>query len=104
MLRTEPLIRYARSHWGGKQAERYLRQAGITPTERVELTSLVAIAMMVDRGLGVSLVPDSDPPLPAGVRVAKLQLPQKFEERHVGLLWLRSSSKIGLVKLLLEAL
>jgi len=104
VLRSEPLIRYARSQWGGKQAERYLRQAGITPTERVELTSLTAIAMMVDRGLGVSLVPDSNPALPAGSRVAKLQLPQKFEERHVGLLWLRSSAKVALVKLLLEAL
>jgi DNA-binding transcriptional LysR family regulator len=104
VLRSEPLIRYGRSHWGGKQAERYLLEAGITPTERVELTSLTTIAMLVDRGLGVSLVPDSDPPLPAGVRIAKLQLPRKSEERHIGLLWLRSSAKVGLVKLLIDAL
>jgi DNA-binding transcriptional LysR family regulator len=104
VLRRGPLIRYARSEWGGQLAERYLRSVGITPTERVELTSLTAIAMMVDHGLGVSLVPDADPPLPAGLRIVKLALPQRFEGRHLGLLWLRSSAKLGLVKLLLQAL
>jgi DNA-binding transcriptional LysR family regulator len=104
LLRREPLVRYARSQWGGKQAERYLRLAGITPKERVELTSLTAIAMMVHKGLGVSLVPDADPPLWAGLRIAKLTLPLPFEEREVGLLWLRASAKADLVKLLLQAL
>ncbi|MEJ8850057.1 LysR family transcriptional regulator [Variovorax rhizosphaerae] len=104
LLRRGPLIRYGRTEWGGQSAERYLRSVGISPSERVELTSLTAIAMMVDRGLGVSLIPDADPPLPAGLKVAKIALPQEFESRTLGLLWLRSSAKAGLVKLLLEAL
>ncbi len=58
LLRSEPLIRYDRSQWGGRQADQYLRTAGIVPRERFELNALNAIAVMVDRGLGVSLVPD----------------------------------------------
>ena len=103
-LRREPLIRYARSQWGGKQAERYLQAMDINPVQRFELISLTAIAMLVDRGLGVSIVPDADPPLPAGLRIVKLPLPEPFEERHVGLLWLRSSASAGLIKPLLDAL
>jgi hypothetical protein len=38
--------------------DRYLRQTGIRPRERFELDALEAVAVMVDRGLGVSLVPD----------------------------------------------
>lgn len=104
VLRREPLIRYGRSQWGGEQAERYLRAAGISPLQRFELISLTAIAMMVDRGLGVSIVPDADPPLPAGLRIVKLPLPEPSEERRVGLLWLRASSRSGSVKPLLAAL
>jgi len=103
LLQREPFIRYDRSQWGGRQAERYLRAAGITPIERFELSSLTAIAMMVDRGLGVSLVPDAAPPLPAGLRLAKLIPPLPSEKRHVGLLWSRSSVRSQLIKLLLEA-
>ena len=58
LLRTEPLIRYDRNQWGGRVADDYLRRAGIVPRERFELNGLNAIAVMVDRGLGVSLVPD----------------------------------------------
>lgn len=104
VLQREPFIRYARTQWGGKQAERYLRTAGIKPAERVELTSLTAIALMVDRGLGVSLVPDADLPLPAGLKLAKIALPDAVEARHVGVLWLRASPRIKTIKLLLQCL
>jgi DNA-binding transcriptional LysR family regulator len=67
LLAHEPLIRYDRSLAGGKEAERYLRRVGIVPNERFELSSLAAIAMMVDRGLGVSLA--------RGCRVANDQRP-----------------------------
>jgi DNA-binding transcriptional LysR family regulator len=104
VLRREPFIRYARTQWGGKQAERYLRTVGIQPLERVELSSLTAIALMVDRGLGVSLVPDADLPLPADLRLARIALPDAVEARHVGVLWLRASPRIKTIRLLLQAL
>jgi len=92
LLATQPFIRYDRQHWGGRLAERYLREAGLVPHERFELSSLVTISIMVDRGLGVALVPDAVLPLPDGLRLAKLQLPISFEPRRVGIVWRRSSA------------
>ena len=34
LLATEPMIRYDRHQWGGRQADEYLRAAGIVPRER----------------------------------------------------------------------
>lgn len=94
LLRTSPLIRYDRAVGGGKQADRYIRAAGIVPQERFELGSLLAIAMMVDRGLGVSVVPDIASPLLDGQRVVKIPLPMTSEARRFGILWLRSSARL----------
>lgn len=98
LLRTSPLIRYDRNLGGGKQADRYLRAAGIVPQERFELSSLLAIAMMVDRGLGVSLVPDIASPLLDGQRVAKIALPLPSEPRCFGVLWQRASPRLRLIQ------
>nr|WP_281383368.1 LysR family transcriptional regulator [Pseudoxanthomonas broegbernensis] len=87
VLREEPLIRYDRHQWGGRLADDYLRRVGIAPRERFELNALNAIAVMVDRGLGVSLVPDWAPPWPEGIRVARLPLPEPCEPRRIGLVW-----------------
>lgn len=98
LLRTSPLIRYDRQLGGGKQADRYLRSVGIVAHERFELSSLLAIAMMVDRGLGVSIVPDIASPLLSGQRVAKIALPMASEPRRFGILWLRSSPRLRLIQ------
>ena len=98
LLRNSPFIRYDRSLGGGKQADRYLRQAGIVPTERFELSSLLAIAMMVDRGLGVSLVPDIASPLLNGQKIAKIALPLVTSARRFGILWLRAAPRLRLIR------
>ncbi|MGV8960196.1 MAG: LysR family transcriptional regulator [Stenotrophomonas sp.] len=102
LLREQPLIRYDRHEWGGRQADEYLRQAGIVPRERFELNALNAIAVMVDRGLGVSLVPDWAKPWPEGLNVVRIPLPQPSEPRRIGMVWSRSSVRIRLVNVLLE--
>lgn len=91
VLRAYPFIRYDRSHWGGRLADVYLRRAGIRPPERFELDSLDAIAVMVDRGLGASLVPDWAPPWPAGLNLRRYPIADDSLLRRVGVLWLRSS-------------
>jgi DNA-binding transcriptional LysR family regulator len=101
ILREEPLIRYDRKQWGGRLADDYLKHCGIFPKDRYELDSLETIAVLVDRQLGVSLVPDWAPPWPAGLSLTKLALPQRFKNRRVGLLWRRSSARIRLVQALL---
>lgn len=102
LLAREPFIRYDRAVGGGKQAERYLRRAGISPHERFELSSLAAIALLVDRGLGVSLVPDAANPWP-GLRVARLPLPQADESRRVGIVWPRASLRGRLIQGLVDS-
>ncbi|MFD0668390.1 LysR substrate-binding domain-containing protein [Ramlibacter sp. MAHUQ-53] len=102
LLRTQPFIRYDRSLGGGKHADRFLRQHGIEPAERFELSSLLAIAMMVHEGLGVSLVPDIGSPLTAGLRVASLRVDDSGEARRFGVLWQRGSPKSQLISAFLQ--
>ena len=102
LLANEPLIRYDRSQWGGRQADRYLRAAGIVPRERFELNALGAIAVMVDRGLGVSLVPDWARPWPEGLNLVRIPLPMAFEPRRIGVVWSRSTIRIRLVQAFLQ--
>jgi DNA-binding transcriptional LysR family regulator len=102
LLRTEPYIRFDRHQWGSQQAERYLQLQGITPLERFEINSLAAIAVMVDRGLGVSLVPEWMRPWPEGVRLVHLPLPYPSEPRRIGMIWSRSSSRPRLLQALRE--
>lgn len=87
LLSTQPLIRYDRTNWGGQLAERYLQEQRIYPRERFELDVLDAIALLVEKGLGVSLVPDWPRawPLPAGVVI--VPLPGVAPVRRLGLLW-----------------
>jgi DNA-binding transcriptional LysR family regulator len=102
ILEREPFIRLDRSVYAGRLIDRYLRKAGIRPKELFELDGLEAIAVMVDRGLGVSLLPDWPPPWPAGLRLRKLPLPDRSFKRRTGLLFSRASLRIGLINAFLE--
>lgn len=102
LLATQPLIRYDRNQWGGRKADEYLRMASITPHERFELNALNAIAVMVDRGLGVSLVPDWARPWPEGLNLVRIPLPHASEPRRIGVVWSRASIRIRLVMAFLE--
>jgi DNA-binding transcriptional LysR family regulator len=102
LLREQPLLRYDRSLGGGKQADRYLRKHGIVPVERFEQSSLLAIAMMVSEGLGVSLVPDIGSPLTDGLAIARVPLPDQVDPRRFGVLWRRANPRARLVGAFLE--
>jgi DNA-binding transcriptional LysR family regulator len=85
LLSTEPFIRYDRTNWGGRLADEYLSQLHVQPKEKLELSSLEAIAVMVARGAGVALVPDWAPPWPEGLKLARFLLPEA-PRRHIGFL------------------
>lgn len=103
LLRRQPLIRYDRQLGGGQMVEHYLRAAQIVPHERFELSSLVAIAMMVDKGLGVALVPDTALAWPDGQGVVRLALPmQQAQARRFGVIWLRASARQPLIHHLVD--
>ena len=102
ILASEPFIRPRRSSWLGRLVEGYLRQAGIRPHERFELDTLEATVIMVDRGLGVTLVHDWAPPWPEGLSLRKIPVPDNPFSRRLGLIWSRASVRIRLVRALLE--
>ncbi len=102
LLATQPLIRYDRNQWGGHQVDEYLRMARIKPRERCELNALNAIAVMVDRGLGVSLVPDWARPWPEGLKLVRIPLPRAIKPRRIGIVWNRSTIRIRLVTAFVE--
>jgi len=101
ILQAYPFIRYDRKQWGGRLAEDYLQRYEISVQDRYELDSLETIAVLVDRQLGVSLVPDWAPPWPEGLALKKIPLPFSTDKRRVGLLWRRSTPRIRLVQALL---
>lgn len=87
LLASEPYIRYDRDALGGQIAERYLRDHGIRPRQRLEIDNLMAIAAMVDAGLGVSLLPDWPSLAASGLAVLRIPLPGPPPVRRVGLVW-----------------
>ncbi|WP_322060272.1 LysR family transcriptional regulator [Paraburkholderia sp. J63] len=87
LLSAEPFIRYDRTLLAGQLAERYLREHEIQPRERLELDALMAIAALVDQGLGVSLLPDWRPMWRSGLDIVRIELPARAPVRKVGLIW-----------------
>lgn len=61
-----------------------------------------AIAMMVDRGLGVSLAPDVASPITSALCIARLSLPMESEPRRFGVLWKRASVRDRLIRSLVD--
>jgi DNA-binding transcriptional LysR family regulator len=103
LLASQPFIRYDRNSWGGRLADAYLQRHEISPQERFELDALDAIAVLVDRGLGVSLVPDWQPPWPEGIAIAKLPLPDVSVMRKIGLFWMRTSPWDSVIQMMIKA-
>jgi DNA-binding transcriptional LysR family regulator len=102
VLATEPFLRYDRAMWGGRLADRYLRERQIRPHERIELDALNAIAVLVHQGLGVSLLPDWTPPWPEGLQIVRLALPSPVPVRRMGLLWTTRGPHAGLAHTLAQ--
>jgi DNA-binding transcriptional LysR family regulator len=102
LLRERPFIRYDRSLLGGKYADQYLKRHGIDPKERFELNALATIAMLVERNLGVSLVPDAVTAPWAASRIVRLRLPYAGGVRTFGMLRPRPSPRERLLQSLLE--
>lgn len=101
LMRNEPSIRYDRRHWGGRLADAWLRAPHFHPRERFELDALDAIAILVDHGLGISLVLDWHGPWPEGLRLVKIPVPSDPIFHDVGFLWPRNSLRLRQIDALL---
>jgi DNA-binding transcriptional LysR family regulator len=97
-LAQESLIRYDRGVVGGKMADAYLRENGITPRVRFELDGIEYIATLVAENLGVSLLPDWATPGPLNPALRKWPLPGKVPVRTMGVLWQHSAVRAPLVE------
>ena len=97
LLSQHPFIRYDRRTWGGRLVENYLRRIGLRPQERFEIDALDAIAVLVDRGLGVALVPDWLPPWPAGLSLSKLPVADRTFDRNIGMVSARAAPRERMV-------
>lgn len=102
ILSSMPVILYDRGQWGGRLAQQWIEGTGIETDIRFELDALDAIAVLVGRGLGVSVVPDWTGPRPEGNRVRTLPLPDSSPSRGIGLLYQRNAPRTHLVRVLAE--
>jgi len=103
ILASEPFIRLDRKVWPGRLVDDYLRKVGIRPRELFEIDQFDPIAAMVDRGLGVALLPDWRSPWPESPSLLKLPVPGgRSFARRIGLIWPRASLRLRLVKAFLE--
>lgn len=59
LLLAQRFIRYDRSSFGGRQVDRFLRRKRLAVREVCEVDDLEAIALMVAKGLGVALLPQT---------------------------------------------
>ena len=103
ILARQPFIRLTRNVYAGQLIDNYLRKVGIRPKELFEIDGFELIAMMVDRGLGVSLLPDWPRPWPEGLSLRKLPLPDRSFQRRIGILWNRSSLRLRLIEALVKS-
>ncbi|MFS2156622.1 LysR family transcriptional regulator [Pseudomonas sp. Pseusp122] len=85
LLSTQPLVRYDRSSFGGRQVDRFLRRMHFSLREVCELDELEALVQLVANGVGVALVPETTAQKgwPDSVRV--LDLGSHTFHRDVGL-------------------
>lgn len=102
VLRENPFIRYDRSLGGGKHAERFLVSLNVRPTEVVELSSILAIALMVEAGLGVSIVPDIGSKLINRLDICTTRLEDESERREIGILSQRNAVKSEVIDRLVD--
>jgi DNA-binding transcriptional LysR family regulator len=102
LLASQPFIRYDRAVLGGQLADRYLRDHGIRPQQRLEIDGLMAVAALVEQGLGVALVPDWAPLWTSGLAIVRIALPERAPVRRVGLVWAQQGPRASLAEAVLQ--
>lgn len=83
ILTTERFIRYDALSWGGRLCDAYLRDKRIRTRELCSLDALEAIALLVERGVGATLVPDWAPPWPDVPSCRKIVVPDQAYARQI---------------------
>lgn len=103
LLGNEDFIRYEAGSWIGNQIDQYLKKSGLATHNRYELASTESIALMVNKGLGVAIVPNAWHLWKQGLNVISLPLPAPCQPRRFGLIWARSCPRLQLVEAFVQA-
>lgn len=99
LLLEQPLVRYDRSSFGGRQVSRFLRRHRLDVRPGLELDELDAIVKMVESGLGVALVPSAGLWLEQAPRVRVLSLGGATFHRELVLLSRHSNRQLPVQQL-----
>ena len=104
LLEGPPFIRFRRFAWAGQLIDAEIGRRGIAVKPQMEIDSLEGIALLVARGLGVSVVPQrrGADPFPPGIKVVPFGEPPVH--RTLGVLERMDNPRAGLVKTLYGAL
>lgn len=103
-LLRHPFIRFDRRIGVGQVIDRYLARKGLSPDDFMELDSLEAILVMVERGLGIAIVPErsvADMPF-RRLRVTPIDDPDAV--RSVSFVYRPRARTAPLVEVVLDAL
>lgn len=103
-LMSQPYIRYDPDAWGGRYAEQYLADQGLSPTSLVDLDALETIAMLVTGGMGVSLVPYWSGFEQWGHQCAVSQIGNDRYDREIALISLAQTDRPNMISALCAAL
>src|SRR5690606_6848886 len=102
LLTTAPFIRYHRSSPSGKLVDRYLKDHKLHPRQRIEIDSLLTIVALVERGIGVSLVPDSFSISYSDRLLIKLPVPGRTPLRKISMVWNKHSPRLAIIRELVD--
>ena len=86
ILASQPLVRYDRTSFGGRQVTRFLRRQRLEVQVALELDELDAIVRMVEAGLGVSLIPEAGLWLEREAAIRVIRLGELTFQRRILLL------------------
>ncbi|UXY55147.1 LysR family transcriptional regulator [Pseudomonas tohonis] len=86
ILASQPLVRYDRTSFGGRQVTRFLRRQRLEVQVALELDELDAIVRMVEAGLGVSLIPEAGLWLEREATIRVIRLGELTFQRRIVLL------------------
>ncbi|HEX9769751.1 MAG TPA: LysR family transcriptional regulator [Kiloniellales bacterium] len=103
VLSAWPYIRFNRRSWIAPLIAGALRERGLDLDEAMELDSLEAIYMMVQAGLGVSIIPDSGPFSPFRPDVRILPFGPPPIQRWIGFLSKKAPVKDKIIAALIDA-
>ena len=104
LLKTQPFIGYAENTWLGAQIHTSLSEIGVRVKQTVELDSIDAIEALVNKGVGVSVVPQRMFADPLGNKVQCLGFPVRNNMRVLSLIFHRNNDRKAILQKLMTIL